>query len=86
MNKEQLELLQAIELMINEKLKGLKFNYTLEGTITEVMNTTTYKVRIFDTEEILKSIDNTTYQVGDVVKIIVYNGNYSDKAIWHKRV
>ena len=77
--------LEAIEIMIDEKLKGLKFCYIIDGTITEVVNANTYKVNIFDSISAINSMNGNQYIVGDIVEIMVRNGNYSDKKILCKR-
>lgn len=79
------KILEAIEIMIDEKIKSLKFNYVIDGTITEVIDTNTYKVNLFDNIETLKSMDGQEYTVGDIVYVIVFNNNYSNKKILCKR-
>lgn len=75
------KILEAIEIMIDEKIKSLKFNYVIDGTITEVIDTNTYKVNLFDNIETLKSMNGQEYTVGDIVYVIVFNDNYSNKKI-----
>ena len=85
MNREQEELLEAIDILISKRLGDLMFNYKIEGKITKVINTDTYKVKIQDNISEVKSMNGATYQVGDVVYILVFNNNYSDKKILCKK-
>lgn len=85
MNKEKEELLEAIDILINKRLAELKFNYKIEGRIIEIVNADIYKVEIQNNISEIKSMNGATYQVGDVVEIIVYNNNYSDKKILCKK-
>ncbi len=75
------EIFKSIDILVDEKLKRLRFNYMVNGLITEVIDNGTYKVDIFNREDIIKSMNGTQYQVGDVVYIVVWNNNYSDKTI-----
>lgn len=79
------KILETIEIMINEKINSLKFNYVIDGTIIEVVDANTYKVNLFDNIETLKSMNGQEYLVGDIVYVIVFNSNYSDKKILCKR-
>lgn len=79
------KILEAIDIMMNEKIKKLKFNYVLDGTITEVINPNTYKINVLDNVETLNSMNSNQYLVGDIVYVIVFNNNYSDKKILCKR-
>lgn len=77
--------LETIEIMIDEKIKGLRFCYVIDGTITEVVNTNIYKVNILDVIETVPSMNGQEYSVGDIVDVIVFNSSYSDKKILCKR-
>lgn len=85
MNKDKEELLEAVDILINKRLEELMFNYKIEGKITEVININTYKVEIQNNMSEIKSMNNATYQVGDVVYILIFNNNYSDKKILCKK-
>lgn len=78
-------MIDAFKELIEEKFKGLKFNYKVEGVITEVTTSNTYKVRMQNNIETIKSMNSDTYSVNDVVDVIVYNNNYSDKKILCKK-
>ena len=75
------KILEAIEIMVDEKINSLKFNRVIDGAITEVIDANTYKVNLFDNIEILNSMDGQEYAVGDIVYVIVFNNNYSNKKI-----
>lgn len=81
MNRKQEELLQAVDVVIKKRLEESMFNYKIEGKITEVIDTNTYRVEIQNNISEIKSMNGITYQVGDVVYIVVWNNNYSDKTI-----
>ena len=68
--------LEAIEIMIDERIKGLKFCYVVDGTITEVIDGDAYTVNVFDSASILKPMNGQQYSVGDIVQVIVFNNNY----------
>lgn len=75
------KIIDAIEIILEERISRLKFNYMVVGLITEVIDVDTYKVNIFDNIETLHSMNGHQYQVGDIVYIVVWNNNYSDKTI-----
>ncbi len=79
--KIEQKIIEAIEIIIEERIKRLKFNYMVEGTIIEVMDNNTYKVNLFGIETELKSMNNDVYEVGDIVYVVVWNSNYSNKTI-----
>lgn len=78
-------MIDAIIDLIEQKLKGLRFNSKVEGVITEVVDTNIYKVKIQNNIETIKSMNNDTYLLNDVVYVIVFNNNYSDKKILCKK-
>lgn len=79
------KILEAIEIMVNEIVQRLKLTSIIEGTIIEVIDANTYKVNLFDNVEILNSMNGHEYEVGDIVDVIVFNNNYSNKKILCKR-
>ena len=85
MNRDKEELLEAIDILINKRLNGLRNCYKIEGKITEIIDADTYKVEIQNNISEIKSMNDATYQVGDVVYIIIFNNNYSDKKILCKK-
>lgn len=72
---------ESVIYAIQELFKELEFNRKVEGVITEKIDVSTYKVKIQNNESIIKSMNNTEYIVGDIVDVIIYNNNYSDKKI-----
>ncbi|WP_313757192.1 hypothetical protein [Tissierella sp.] len=75
------EILKSIDTLVDYKLKYLKFNNMIYGLITEIVDDNTYRVKMFGREEMLKSINNERYEVGDVVFVVVWNNDYSNKTI-----
>ena len=49
-------MIDAFMELIEQKFKGLKFNFKVEGVITEVVTTNTYKVRMQNNIETIKSM------------------------------
>ena len=78
-------MIDAFMELIEQKFKGLKFNFKVEGVITEVVTTNTYKVRMQNNIETIKSMNSDTYLLNDVVYVIVFNNNLSDKKILCKK-
>ena len=78
-------MIDAFMELIEQKFKGLKFNFKVEGVITEVVTTNTYKVRIQNNIETIKSMNGDTYLLNDVVYVMVFNNNLSDKKILCKK-
>ena len=89
MNKKketQDALLEAIEIMIENKLKKLAFNYYVDGVIQKKNDNDTYDVLINNT--LYKNIPsryNSHYAVnyanGTIVQILVRNGDWNKKFI-----
>lgn len=84
--KEILEkLLKSTDILIEEKLKSLKFNYYIEGKIVSINEDGKYTVRINGEDETLSARSGLTLLVGEVVLVCVPNGNESFKFIDLKR-
>ena len=81
MDSYQENLLKAIDIIVEERLKNLKFNYTITGKVTEVTDSINYKVLINNEESKVKAINGQTYLVNDVVYILMQNNNKSDRLI-----
>ena len=81
MDKYQENLLQAIDIIVEERLKNLKFNYTITGKVTEVIDSVNYKALINNEESKVKAINGQTYLVNDVVYVLMQNNNKSDRLI-----
>lgn len=84
-DKFQEEILRSINILLNKKLKSLKFNYYIEGKITAVNVNGSYKVLINGEYEDLKAREGLTLKANDVVLILVPNANTSFKFIDLKR-
>ncbi len=78
-------MIDAFMELIEQKFNGLKFNYKVEGIIPEIVDANTYKVRIQNNIETIKSMNNDTYLLNDVVYVMVFNNNLSDKKILCKK-
>lgn len=75
------KIINAIELIIDEKINQLAFNKTLEGKITAVLTAPNYTIVYNGDEYTAKAINGETYLVGDRVYILVLNNNFSNKII-----
>ena len=84
-NNIQEELLKSIDILINAKMKNLKFNYYIEGKIISSNSGGTYNVDINGFTEVLKARQGLSLSKNDVVLILVPNGNTSFKFIDLKR-
>lgn len=74
-------ILNTIEMMVKEYTRTLQSNRKIEGIISEVVNPSTYKVNVQGNTETIKAMNADTYELNDVVYILVFNNNYSDKKI-----
>jgi hypothetical protein len=82
MNKEQEALLKTIDIMIEQKIKNLGFNYYVDGTVKKVNNDNTYDVLINGAEyKNIPSENKLSYSINDVVQVLIKNGNWSKKFI-----
>lgn len=81
----QEEILKSINILVDKKLKSLKFNYYIEGKITAVNSNGNYKVLINGEYEDLTAREGLSLKVNDVVLILVPNANTSFKFIDLKR-
>lgn len=78
-------ILNTIELYLKEYISSLQSNRKIEGVISEIVNPCTYKVNVQGNTEIIKAMNADTYELNDVVYILVFNNNYSDKKILCKK-
>lgn len=79
------EIYRTVDIIISKVIPTLKFNYTLDGKITQIVLSDLYEVSINEELFQIKSMNGMTYQVGDIVRVIVFNNNTSDKQILCKR-
>jgi hypothetical protein len=86
MNELQQSLIKTIDIMIEERFKELKFSYHVEAKISTVNVDGTYNVEIIGQPlNNIKARPSNTYIVGDIVYILIINGNFSNKVIDFKR-
>ncbi|MBS4539829.1 hypothetical protein GOQ27_15245 [Clostridium sp. D2Q-11] len=85
MKDKDTNILEACNILIDAKLKSMKFNKTLEGKVTEVIDSSTYKVNINNEEYKIRKLNDDIYQVGDIVFVLIINNNFSNKVILSKR-
>lgn len=86
-NKKQTQdaFLEAMGVMIDNKLKNLKFNYYVDGVVQQAYSDDTYKVSINQTMyDRVPSLHRMDFQVNDVVQILVKNGDWNKKYIVDK--
>ena len=81
MNIYQEKLLESIDTMIEERMKELKFNYTIDAKIIEDLTSSEYKILYNGDEYKAKAINNQTYKVDDLVYVLVLNNDFSNKKI-----
>ena len=81
MDKIQEEIIKSVEIIVAERIKSLKLDYTVTGNIKSIMSDT-YIVTIdgFDSSP-MKAREGLNLQVGDIVHVRVIQGNYSNKFI-----
>lgn len=80
------EIYKTIDILIRERLKSFPYNYCLEGTIKIINSDGTYDVEILDSISKIKPLDNTkTYNINDIVFVLVINNDFSNKYILCKK-
>jgi len=78
-------MVESVIYAIRELFKELEFNRKIEGVIVDKIDDSTYKVKIQNNISKIKSMNDATYEIGDIVEILVFNNNYSDKKILCKK-
>lgn len=68
----QENILKAIEIIVDEKLKNLSFNTKIDGVIVEVLGEDKYKIAIDDNIIAVKGFGQE-YKVGDSVIVVYFN-------------
>ncbi len=82
MDKIQESILISIKRIIDKKLKSIKFDYTVIGKITEVIEADEeYKVLLNGEEHNIKSRSGLGLTVDDIVYVRVIQNNFSNKFI-----
>ena len=80
----QEKLIAYVDVIITSYLSQLKFNTTIEGVILSQISPSLYKVKINNEEYSAKCLNGITYQINDVVDILIRNNNFSEKIILWK--
>lgn len=80
----QEKLIAYVDVIITSYLSQLKFNTTIEGVILSQVSPSLYKVKINNIEYSAKCLNGITYQINDVVDILIRNNNFSEKIILWK--
>lgn len=79
-NDIQTKLINAIDVVIAERLKHLSFNYYIEGRVVRVRDYDA-TVTINGTDTSVPYRQGLSLKMNDIVLILVPNGNYSKKFI-----
>lgn len=79
------ELLNGIEESFNGLIRKVNYEYHIEGLITEKNVDGSYKVKINGDIHTIKAIRGATYEIDDIVYIIVRNSDNKFKYIDFKR-
>lgn len=79
----QEQLFNAIDVITEEKMKQLSFNYCIEGVITSSTQNEdgSYSFMYQDAELTAFSLSNVQYQQGDIVYVMAINGDLSKKKV-----
>lgn len=86
MNQIEKAILDTIDVMIQERLKRLSFNYYIEAKIETVNDDGTCNIEWNGTVlNNIKARNGLILNVGDIVLVCVVNGNFSNKFIDLKR-
>jgi hypothetical protein len=83
------ELIELIDIEIKKYLKEFSFINEKIGKITQLQDSNGKYTVVMDEKEYLiakKDNDNTSYQIGDVVIIRLFNGDFSRKYIECKQI
>lgn len=80
MNREQEELLQAVDILIKKRLETLGYDYTKTGVVKSISDNTCI-VEIDGSESKCKIKNGISISVGDVVIVKIINNNYSNKIV-----
>lgn len=79
------ELLNGMEETFNGLIRKVKYEYHIEGRIAEKNIDGSYKVKINEDIHTIKAIRGDTYEIDDIVYIIVRNNDNKFKYIDFKR-
>ncbi len=74
-------ILESIDTKLDIKLKNLKFDYTVMGKVISNDGNGFYTVQIDGQNYTVKSKQNLTYVVGQVVYVTIIRNDFSNKII-----
>lgn len=77
-------ILNAVDIVLEQKLKGLRFNYTIEATINQNLGSGKYNITNNNETFTAYSKNGSSYVIGDVVDVLIRNGDFSNKIILWK--
>lgn len=82
MNEFQESILKSIDLMIQEKVKEIKFDYTITAKVLSFNSSNNAYTVLYNGSELpIKARPGLTLQPDDIVYIRIVQGNFSEKFI-----
>ena len=73
-------LFQAIDIIYQERMKGMQFNKTVKVSITDISNAAKGEYIVSDVSSTFTSYSEiTTYQIGNYVYVLIPNGDYNQQ-------
>jgi hypothetical protein len=86
MNQYEQNLLAAIEEIVTERIKQYaNFNTTITATINDTSQAPKYILNYNGTNITALAVNNATYNINDVVYVLILNNNFSEKIILCKK-
>lgn len=71
------EFLEAIDIIVNQKVNNLKFDKTVRGTVKEILNDDYYKINISGVEYTLK-YTKEKLKIYSLVYVLIPNNDYKN--------
>ncbi len=71
------EFLEAIDIIVNQKINNLKFDKTVRGTVKEILNDDYYKINISGAEYTLK-YTKEKLKIYSSVYVLIPNNDYKN--------
>lgn len=81
----QEKLIESINMIIEEKISELQFNYEITGKIIEESVTGNFNIDYNGQVTTARAISADIYEPGDLVHILVLNNDFSNKIILCKK-
>jgi hypothetical protein len=78
-------ILNAIDILIKQRLADLGYCYYLDGKIVKINDDGTYDTNINGEIYTLKAREGLNLSLNNIVKVMIANGNFQDKFIDLKR-